>query len=209
MQMETLIRFLIATAVVTVIPGPNILLITHDSIRHGVRNGLRTVAGVSAGMIPLFLLSLAGASTLLINRAWLFDLARLAGMLYLVYLGVTILVSGFKEQGRAMPGSGPENRFFLKGVLICVTNPKGILFAGAFFPQFLDKASPLVPQGLILCSGCLAVATAIGAGYAIFAGTADSLFQSEKFRKYSSRLSGLVLIFFGIGLLFTGSLELI
>nr|NJM02646.1 LysE family translocator [Desulfobacula sp.] len=111
MQMETLIRFLIATAVVTVIPGPNILLITHDSIRHGVRNGLRTVAGVSAGMIPLFLLSLAGASTLLIKRPWLFDLARLAGMLYLVYLGVTILVSGFKEQGRATPGSGPETGF--------------------------------------------------------------------------------------------------
>jgi threonine/homoserine/homoserine lactone efflux protein len=170
---------------------------------------LRTVAGVSAGLIPLFLLSLAGASTLLISRTWLFDLARLAGMLYLVYLGVTILVSGFKDQGRVTPGRRPEKRFFLKGVLICVTNPKGILFAGAFFPQFLDKASPLIPQGLILCSGCLAVATAIGAGYAVFAGTADSLFQSEKFRKYSSRLSGLVLIFFGIGLLFTGSLELI
>nr|NJM02647.1 LysE family transporter [Desulfobacula sp.] len=90
-----------------------------------------------------------------------------------------------------------------------MTNPKGILFAGAFFPQFLDKASPLIFQGLILCSGCLAVATAIGAGYAVFAGTADGLFQSEKFRKYSSCLSGLVLIFFGIGLLFTGSLEFI
>lgn len=209
MQIETLIRFLIATAVVTVIPGPNILLITHDSIRYGVRKGLRTVAGVSVGMIPLFLLSLAGVSTLLIKRAWLFDTVRFAGIVYLIYLGITILVSGFKEQDRKMPESGPENRFFLKGVLICVTNPKGILFSGAFFPQFLDKTSPLIFQGLILCSGCLAVATAIGAGYAIFAGTADSLFQSEKFRKYSSRLSGLVLILFGIGLLFTGSLQLI
>src|SRR3989339_1401805 len=98
MQMETLIRFLIATAVVTVIPGPNILLITHDSIRYGVRNGLRTVAGVSTGMIPLFLLSLAGVSTLLITWTWLFDTVRFAGMLYLVYLGITTLVSGFKEQ---------------------------------------------------------------------------------------------------------------
>ncbi len=102
-----------------------------------------------------------------------------------------------------------RTRFFFRGVLICITNPKGLLFAGAFFPQFLNKTSPLMPQVLILCGGCLIVATIIGASYAVFAGIASTLFQSERFTKTSSLISGSMLIIFGVSLFFTNNQALI
>lgn len=209
MQTDTLIRFLIATAVVTVIPGPNILLITHDSIRSGVRNGLMTALGVTIGMIPLFVMSLAGVSTLLKQSPWLFDAIRVIGLAYLLYLGGGMIVSAVRSGGSGggpgTPAAAPAfsaNRFMMRGILVCITNPKGLFFAGAFFPQFLDPVRPLLPQVLILCSGCLAVATLIGGGYAVFAGTADTLFQSRRFERHSAWLSGTVLILFGISFLF-------
>ncbi len=248
MQADTLISFLIATAVVTLIPGPNILLIVNDSIQHGIKNGLYAVIGVTIGMIPLFSLSLAGVSTLLIKWTWLFDLVKIVGVVYLVYLGFAMILAAFQSKvPTGLNTSGPntmgsnstdmENsashktpsdstilpdlkiasnfkipsrtRFFFRGVLICITNPKGLLFAGAFFPQFLNKTSPLIPQVLILCGGCLVVATIIGASYAIFAGTASTLFQSERFTRVSSLVSGSMLVLFGVSLFFTNSQALI
>ncbi len=97
MQTDTLISFLLATALVTLIPGPNILLIVNDSIQHGIKNGLYAVIGVTIGMIPLFSLSLAGVSTLLVKWTWLFDLIKISGVIYLVYLGYAMIMSAFKS----------------------------------------------------------------------------------------------------------------
>lgn len=204
MQSDTFVRFLIATALVTVIPGPNIFLIVNDSIRHGFKKGMHVVWGVTAGMVPLFILSLAGASTLLTRWPWLFDLVRYTGMVYLICLGCT-MVLGASTRHRLPRSLQPsqENHFFLRGVLICVTNPKGLLFAGAFFPQFLDKTAPLIPQAAVLCGGCLAVSTLVGMVYAFSAGTAGGLFQSVKFHKCSALVSGILLMLFGISLFFT------
>lgn len=204
MPLETFTRFLIATALVTLIPGPNILLIVNNSIRHGIKNGLITVLGVSAGMVPLFLLSLGGISTLLIKWVWLFDGVRLAGMLYLLYLGGSMVISFFKPQNAPLLKSSPQNRFFVTGMAICMTNPKGLLFAGAFFPQFIEKSAPVIPQAVLLVTGCLIVATLVGGLYALFAGTARALFQSDRFSRYTALISGCTLILFGLSFLFAG-----
>ena len=203
MSIEALIRFLIATAIITVIPGPNILLITTDSIRYGFKKSIGTVIGVSAGMIPLFSLSLAGISTLLIQSPWLFDILKLVGVSYLLYLGITQVFDSFKTGTSSPTAIHLKNNFFTRGFLISATNPKGLFFAGAFFPQFLNKDAPLMPQVFILCGGCLLIASLIGLLYAVFAYTASDLFKSEKFQKKTALLSGLILILFGAGLFFT------
>ncbi len=203
MSIETLIRFLVATAIITVIPGPNILLITTDSIRYGLKKSIGTVLGVSAGMIPLFSLSLTGISALLIRYPWLFDMLKLVGGIYLFYLGAGQIFDSTKTRVNPLAVIHLKHNFFAKGFLMSATNPKGIFFAGAFFPQFLDKNASMVPQVLILCGGCLLVASLIGLFYAVFAKTADDLFKSEKFQKRTSLFSGLILIFFGLGLFFT------
>lgn len=203
MSIEVLIHFLIATAIVTVIPGPNILLITTDSIRYGVKKSMMTVMGVSAGMIPLFALSLAGISTLLIQSPWLFDVLKLAGVIYLLYLGITQVLDTFKTGKAPQSEIQSKNNFFARGFLISATNPKGLFFASAFFPQFLSKETPMIPQVLMLCGGCLLVASLIGMLYAVFADTANELFKAEKFQKRTTLFSGLIFIFFGVGLFLT------
>ena len=203
MSLETLIRFLVATAIIAAIPGPNIILITTDSIRYGLKKSIATVIGVSAGMIPLFSLSLAGISTLLIRYPWLFDMLELAGVSYLFYLGITQIFDSLKTGRSHLKAIHLKDSFFTKGFLISATNPKGFFFAGAFFPQFLTKNAPLMPQVFILCGGCLLVASLVGLFYAVFAGTANDLFKSEKFQKRTSLFSGLVLVFFGMALFFT------
>jgi len=209
MNTETLIRFLLATTIITMIPGPNIILITNDSIRHGFKKSLLTVTGVNAGMILLFSLSLAGVSTLLIRFSWLFDTMKFVGATYLLYLGISQILIALKPVTSPYPVLQLKNNFFIKGFLISATNPKGLFFAGAFFPQFLTQDTPLAPQVLILCGGCLLVASLIGAMYAFFAKAARDLFQSEKFQKRTALITGVTLILFGVGLFFTNQGEMI
>lgn len=209
MNSDTLIRFLFATAVIVIIPGPNIMLITNDCIRYGFKKSVLTVTGINAGMILLFSLSLAGISTLLVRFSWLFDFIRIAGVLYLLYLGITQIFDSLKNDTQPHRTLPLKNNFFIKGFLISVTNPKGLFFAGAFFPQFLDKDAAMIPQVVILCSGCIFVASFIGFLYAFFAGTANALFKSEKFQKRASFVSGIVLILFGAGLFFTNQTDMI
>ena len=208
MNSDTLIRFLFATAIIVIIPGPNILLITNDSIRHGFKKSILTVTGINAGMILLFSLSLAGVSTLLARFSWLFDSIRLVGAVYLLYLGVTQILDSLKNSPQTHRSPALENNFFIKGFLISATNPKGFFFAGAFFPQFLNKDAAIIPQILVLCSGCLFVASLIGVLYAFFAKTANDMFTSEKFQSRTSFITGITFILFGAGLFFTGRTDM-
>ncbi|MCP3876711.1 MAG: LysE family translocator [Desulfobacteraceae bacterium] len=203
MDVQTLISFLITTAIVVVIPGPNIMLITNNSIQHGFGKGVVTVIGISTGMILLFSLSLAGISTLLIQFSWIFDTIKFLGVLVLLYLGITQIRDSLKINDHDLSANPSKNNFFIKGFLISASNPKGLFFAGAFFPQFLNKDAAMTPQILILCGGCLLVATIIGVLYAFFAKTADTVLNSKKFQKGTGLLSGAVLIFFATALFFT------
>ncbi len=209
MDIQTLISFLCATAIIVVIPGPNIMLITHDSIRYGFRKSVITVTGISAGMILLFSLSLSGITTLFIQFPWLFDTIKITGVLYLLFLGLTQIYDSLKirvDPHQVLPS---KDNFFIKGFLISISNPKGLFFAGAFFPQFLNKNTPVLPQVLLLCGGCLLVASVIGVMYAFFAKTAEHFFNSGTFQKRASLFSGFILILFGVGLYFANSQEFI
>ncbi len=209
MNIETLISFLFATVIIVVTPGPNIMLITHDSIRHGFKKSIMTVVGVSAGMILLFSLSLAGISTLFIQFPWLFNAIKMAGVFYLFYLGSTQI---YQSMNTRVTGNGTfqsKDNFFFKGFLISVSNPKGLFFTGAFFPQFINKDLPILPQVLLLCGGCLLIASVISIMYAFFAKTASVFFESEKFQSRAALFSGLVLIFFGAGLFFVNYKDII
>ncbi len=203
MNLETLINFLIATAIVTSIPGPNIMLITNNSIQYGFKKGLVTIAGINAGMVLLFSISLAGISTLMAQHPFLYDFIKLFGLIFLCYLGMNQIYASMKSDKQSVKTHKINNNIFLKGFLISFSNPKGFFFAGAFFPQFLNPDFPLTSQVLILCSGCLIVASFIGLIYAIFAHHASTLFKSDRFYKYSNFISGSILICFGVGLFFS------
>ncbi len=198
MNPEILINFLIATAIVVCIPGPNIMLITNNSIQYGLKKGLITIAGINAGMVLLFSVSLAGISTLMVQHPFFYNSIKFLGLSYLGYLGVSQICAGLKSDPQPDNSLEVKNNIFLKGFLISFSNPKGFFFTGAFFPQFLNPDMPLTPQVLILCTGCLLVASLIGIIYAVFAHHVSTVFKSEQFHKYSNFISGSVLLCFGV-----------
>lgn len=204
MSVETIISFLAATALVVVVPGPNILLIVNDSIKHGFGKSLFTVAGISTGMALLFSLSIMGVTSIFIIMPWLFDIIKTMGVCYLLYLGCTMIYSSLRGRKNNLPVQEPGvNNFFMKGFFISISNPKGLFFAGAFFPQFLTRDGNLIYQSLVLCGGCLLVATIIGVFYAYLAGISQKLFNSSKFSKRSEFASGIIFLLLGFGLFFT------
>src|ERR1700748_2207073 len=88
MRMELYLAFVVATTVLMLIPGPNVALIVANSVAHGTRYGLLTVAGTSSAMVLQLFLTALGLSELLGNLAQVFEWVRWAGVAYLAYLGI-------------------------------------------------------------------------------------------------------------------------
>jgi homoserine/homoserine lactone efflux protein len=202
MSLEVLITYMIAVALIVVVPGPNIMLVVNDSINAGVKKGLLTILGIKAGTLFLVGLSMIGLTALLTWFSWLFMIIKWAGVCYLLYLGISQIRSSFKPADAVELPQAGNGKLFIKGFLVSATNPKGLLFAGAFFPQFLNAQAPLIPQMAILCVAFMVVSFLIEIVYAYAGNLAGKLFQSERFRKISARISGAILITFGIGLCF-------
>ena len=202
MDLNMLLAYLAASTVIVAVPGPNILLIINDSVRYGFRRSVATIMGIKAGILLLFLISLSGLTALLTLYSSLFTLIKWVGAGYLVYLGISQIVASGRAGSTGQTPAVEMNNFFLKGFLVSVTNPKGMLFAGAFFPQFIDKQMAIAPQIAILCGGFVILSTLIEIVYAVTGDRAAVIFKTEGFKRLTGRISGAFLILFGIGLCF-------
>ena len=190
--------FLAATALLILLPGPNVSLIVANAIAYGTRYGLLTVAGTSAAIVVQLALTALGLTALLGALAAWFEWLRWIGVAYLLFLGI--------RQWRAQPvdltRTPPQPRSFraiaLRGFLISLTNPKTLLFYGAFFPQFLASDRPLGPQVALLCASFLVIATVLDSAWALAAGRARRLLAMRG--RLRNRLSGGLLIGAGLSL---------
>ncbi|MCB2226649.1 MAG: LysE family translocator [Desulfarculaceae bacterium] len=202
MSLEVLIAFVVTSAIIVVVPGPNIMLLVNDSINVGFKKTLLTILGIKVGNLLLIGLSMVGLGALLTCFSGMFTIIKWAGVCYLLYLGICQIRYSFKPVPAAdLPQAG-NGRLFLKGFLVSATNPKGFLFAGALFPQFLIPQAPLAPQMIILCLLLTLVAGLIMTAYAYAGNLVAKLFNSDRFKRMSQRVSGAILVLFGIGLCF-------
>ncbi len=117
-----------------------------DGARFGYGATLFTMAGASLGNLLLMLLSAIGLGLLVAEAAWVFNAIKWLGAGYLIYLGVRLFIAPVGEQQAAVARDLPGHHLLLKGFLIAVTNPKGLIFFGALFPQFINVEQPVVPQ---------------------------------------------------------------
>lgn len=176
MSMQTWWLFVMMTFVVSATPGPNMLLVMTHSARFGFRAAMATMAGCMTALLAMMSLSAAGLGALLQAFPSVFDALRWAGAAYLAYLGFKCWRAPVEATGRATPTAGrsPSHAggLYRQGILVAASNPKAILFAAAFFPQFLRPELPQLPQFAIL----LATFSVIEVGwYAIYAGSGHKL----------------------------------
>ena len=157
MPLSTWLTFLAATIVVMIAPGPSVTLMVANSLRYGRPAGLANVAGFQAGFAVMVALTLAGLASLIAAMGEWFVWVRLAGAAYLVFLGVKLILGRDDAHGAAPP-KPPRGGFFAQAMAVEVSNPKALLFFGAFFPQFIDPAGSAPLQILIMGLTSMAVA---------------------------------------------------
>ena len=154
MNLHTWWLFVAMAFVVSATPGPNMLLVMSHSARFGWRAAIATMCGCMTSLLAMMCISAAGMGALLHAFPTVFDAMRLAGAAYLAYLGVQGWRSRVADSDEAAADAVRETarpmQLYRQGMLVAASNPKAILFAAAFFPQFLDPAAATLPQFSIL-----------------------------------------------------------
>ncbi|WBH38499.1 Homoserine/homoserine lactone efflux protein [Pseudomonas aeruginosa] len=168
--------FLIALAVVYLVPGPDMLLLFQTGARQGRRAALVTALGLALARACHVLMAATGLALLFRTAPWTFDLVRLLGAAYLAWLGLQMLRGG----GLALPtsdaGSAPvvphaDRRALLRGLLTNLLNPKALLFCSVLLPQFVSpEAGSLAVQFAALGTVLVLVGLAFDCAYALAGG---------------------------------------
>ncbi|MDY0882411.1 LysE family translocator [Dongia soli] len=197
------LAFIATVAMLMLVPGPNVALITSASIAHGTRAGFLTVLGTSCAMIPQLALTALGMTALLGLMAQLFDILRWLGVAYLFYLGLRCWLAAPDRLNVETMQSMPINvamakRLLLRGFLVSFGNPKTLLFYGAFLPQFIAADRAAGPQLALLSVTFLALALGVDSGWALLAGRSRHLLLRHG--RLRQRMTGGLLMTAAIGL---------
>jgi len=194
-----LIPYIGACFILAVVPGPTVTVIIANALSRGTGAGLAIVAGTQAGVLLMTLIVALGMQALVAFMGAAFDWIKLIGAAYLIWLGYKMLRSD-GDLGTVRAERGKSNgRIALEGFFVILSNPKMLIFLGAFLPQFVDVTQPTFPQVMVLGLVFMFVAGATDAVYALVAGRARGLLSAARVRVVS-RLSGIILMAGGVWL---------
>ena len=193
-----ILPYLLACVLFFVIPGPSVSVVIANSLAGGTRAGLFTILGTELSMLSMVFIVAVGLEAVMTLVSGAFEIIKLAGAAYLVWIGWKM----FRSSGQLAIGAGdrlPIGRYIWQGALINWSNPKTLLFLSAFLPQFVDLSRPAFSQIMILGLMVMAVATTSDAVYAVAAGQARHLLTAARVRMVN-RVSGVILMAGGIWL---------
>jgi threonine/homoserine/homoserine lactone efflux protein len=196
----TWLLFIVASLVLIVTPGQDMILVMSRSVAQGPAAGVVTAAGVSVGLVGHTLLATLGLGALLRTSVWLFVALKLVGAAYLVYLGVQLLRT--RQHELAMETGAPRSlrRLFVDGAVSNISNPKIAVFYFAFLPQFVlpgatRPALAVCMLGLSFAALTFLVKSPVGLGAGLLSGWLRS---RPRVLTGIHRTSGAVLV--GLGL---------
>lgn len=200
--------FLIAISLLSMSPGVDTLLVIRNTARGGVRDGVVTSLAICCGLFVHATLSAMGISLILLKSAWAFEVLKLCGAAYLVWLGVNSLLTARRGQGlpvSAVVGAGRMVPVWLplrEGFLSNVLNPKTIVFYMAFLPQFIAPGDPALAKSLFLAAVHFMIANIWQITIVLMVGSAGRWLASRTFARWLSGVTGGVLIALGARLAF-------
>ena len=200
MSLDLYAAYLLACIIIVLIPGPTITLIIATSIRHGARAGLANVAGTQVGLALMIAVVGIGLTSAIEQMGHWFEWVRLAGAAYLIWMGVQM----YRSAGKSGVGAPevPRGGFFLQGFLVAISNPKTLVFFGAFFPQFIDRSGNYPLQIVIMGLTAMLCAALMDGSYALAAGRAGRLLSAHRV-KLLNRIGGGFLVGGGLWLAFS------
>jgi threonine/homoserine/homoserine lactone efflux protein len=199
MSLQVYLAFVAACIALALLPGPIVTLLIANGLRHGTRAALTNILGVQAGMVIVIGVLAVGLTSLMATMGYWFDWVRFAGAAYLVWLGIKLIRSPVEGIRDDAPPPPPRGGFFLQGFLVALSNPKLLLFFGAFIPQFMDMSQDHLSQVILLGVTFMVLAGLTDGIYALLAGRIRTLFSKRRARLVS-RVSGGFMIGGGIWL---------
>jgi threonine/homoserine/homoserine lactone efflux protein len=193
--------FVGAALLLLVVPGPSVLYIVTQSVSHGRRAGMVSVAGITTGTLIHIAAATVGLSALLASSALAFDVVKYLGAAYLIVVGIRRLLGLDRANGSgAAPRRGRSpGRLYRQGIVVNVLNPKTALFFLAFLPQFVDPSRGAAWAQILLLGVLFACLGFVSDGtWALVAGTlGERLRRSARFPQIQRYVSGSVLV--GLG----------
>lgn len=193
--------FILSVILLSITPGADTVFILTKSIAGGYRQGLASVAGIVCGLFVHTSLAAFGLSVILMTSALLFNIVKIAGAAYLIYLGIMALKSKSKINLENKGEIVPFFTTFRQGFFTNILNPKVALFFLALLPQFVksnaESAVPFLILGLTFIF--------IGSLWSLFlvwasARMSQALRQS-KFSFYLNKAAGIIFIALGLNIL--------
>jgi threonine/homoserine/homoserine lactone efflux protein len=191
--------FVGAALLLLVVPGPSVLYIVTQSVSHGRRAGIVSVAGITTGTLVHIAAATIGLSALLASSALAFDVVKYLGAAYLIAVGIRRLAGWEQGTGQQARDTRDLGRLYRQGIVVNTLNPKTALFFLAFLPQFVDPGRG-TPWLQILALGLLFAALGFfsDGAWALVAGTlGERLRRSRRFPAVQRYVSGSV--FVGLG----------
>lgn len=204
---HALAGFVLASFILVVIPGPSVLFVISRGVALGRRAAVLTVAGNTAGVFLQAVLVAAGVGSIVERSVTAYEILRLAGAAYIVYLGVHAI-----RHRRALSTSldasvvRGSRRLIREGFVVGITNPKAIVFFTAVLPQFVNPdGAPIPLQMVVLGAISGLVALVSDSAWGILAGSARSWLSGAPHRlERLGGAGGLVMIGLGARLAVTG-----
>ncbi len=161
--------FCVAVLLLNLTPGPDTAFIVGQSVAHGRRAGLMSVLGISAGCVVHTMALALGLSAILAASANAFASIKIAGAIYLTFLGLRMILGSLRRGGDGVAPTIPRSpvlrpssrRTFMQGFVTNVLNPKVILFFLSFFPQFVAVSSPSKAVAFVVLGAVMVVISTI------------------------------------------------
>jgi homoserine/homoserine lactone efflux protein len=202
MRFDLWLFFLIAETVLSMTPGPAVLLVIAEGMRSGVRSALASNLGILAGNTVYFALSATTLGALLLASYDLFFAVKWLGAAYLVFLGGRAF---FDRGENASPDEAtpPPRRAasaFGTAFATQISNPKAIVFFASILPQFIDPQDSLPRQVAILGVTSVVAEFFVLAAYGLLAARGAHLVRDPRYARLTNRVSGAVLVLAGCGL---------
>jgi threonine/homoserine/homoserine lactone efflux protein len=181
---EVFASFALASFLIELTPGPNMTYLALVSAQDGRRAGFATVAGVALGLAIVGAIAGLGVAELIQASTVAYEILRWAGVLFLLYLAWEGWSSGTDV---VSAGNTVEGRYFLRGLVTNLLNPKAAVFYVAVLPTFIEAGNPVLIQTMVLTILYVGVATLVHAIIVTLAGTLEPFLNDARRERIARR----------------------
>lgn len=203
MNIDTILIYTLVSFFYIISPGPAVFLALSNGLTYDMKAVSFSSLGNISGLFLLSSVSISGLGAILLSSSFLFTIVKVIGAAYLIYLGIKQFknskVNKIEEHHKVKKKKSLN--FFLESFFIASTNPKPIIFFIAFFPQFLDLNSSLLPQFLIMTFIFMFISFFSLLAYGFMSKNAKHYFKDEKGMSYFHKITGGIFITMGLFLL--------